>query len=201
MKGADWRKGRSHTQVWWLRIRSNISTAKVLPEKQRVPAPHPAPSQSQQCQEENSPQHMVVKISGDSIWIGGLLEFWVFLLQGPHMNLLNDGLTYSELKCWSSSSKSTRDKWGKKELSGYRARTGGAAVSRGKKLLVGSTVLLLSPPTKQLAGGPYCFFAKPFPNPSKSEILSNLPHPSTSLNLFQWLFLTNCQPWRIWRCS
>lgn len=55
-----------------------------------------------------------------------------FLLKDPHMDLLLTDFFLSELQCWGSSSKGSRDIRGGTELSGCRARAGGAAPSRQK---------------------------------------------------------------------
>ena len=72
----------------------------------------------------------------------------MFLLKGPHTDLLTDGLTCSEPQSWDSSLKAARDKQKGIELSDLRARAGGAAFSQ-TEVLEEAIVPLLSPPTIQ----------------------------------------------------
>ena len=81
-----------------------------------------------------------------SSWDRGLLEFQLVII-------LADELTHSELQCWGSSSKSTRDTQGRTELSSFRVRTEGAALS-WTKVPVGVIIHLLSPhPTQPIVTG------------------------------------------------
>ena len=75
-----------------------------------------------------------------------LLETQMFLLKGPCMNLLR--LTPSEIQCWGSRSKDTRDIWGGTELTGISMRAGGAAFSQ----------------TEVLAEASHCSFSELTPN-------------------------------------
>lgn len=72
----------------------------------------------------------------------------------PLKGLSTDSVTHKySTKLWrrESSSKSTRDIWRKTELSGFRVKSGGAAVLWTKGL-AGTIVLLLSPSPTQLVG-------------------------------------------------
>lgn len=55
---------KPHTQVWWLKNRRGISTPEVPSEERGVPAPHWGLGPGLQCQEEKSPQKLVVKGRG-----------------------------------------------------------------------------------------------------------------------------------------
>ena len=67
----------------------------------------------------------------------------MFLLRGLRWDLLADELIFSELQCWTSSLKSTRDILGETELSGFRVRAREAAFSQ-TEVLEESTLSLLS---------------------------------------------------------
>ena len=54
----------SYTQVWQIKIRSDILAAEVPREERQVPAPHQAPSPGLQCQKAKSPQPLAVKTRG-----------------------------------------------------------------------------------------------------------------------------------------
>lgn len=73
----------------------------------------------------------------------------MFLLKGPHKDLLADGHTCPELQHRDGSSKGTRDIWRGTEFSGIRARAGGAAFFR-TEVLVKTIVPLLSLPTTSM---------------------------------------------------
>ena len=78
--------------------------------------------------------------------------FWSprpFLLKGLHTDLL--GLTPSEFQCWGSSLKGTRGIWRETELSGIKARAGGAAFFQ-TEVQPEAIVPLMSPPPTEPAG-------------------------------------------------
>ena len=64
----------------------------------------------------------------------GRLEYQVFLLKGPCMDLITDRLTHSEFQCWGSSLKVTRDTQGGTNLSGFRVRARGATFAQTEVL-------------------------------------------------------------------
>ena len=76
-RGADteWLDGLSLTHVWWIKIQEGYLRREGSQPHTRAPSP------GFQCQEEKSPQILVVKTSRD--WIGCLYPKQ-FLLKNPH---------------------------------------------------------------------------------------------------------------------
>ena len=94
--------------------------------------------------EREVPRTLAVKISRDFGKVRQkVAELTASLLKEPHMDLLNDRLTCSELQHWCNSSKGPRHIQRGIKLSGFRARDGGAAFSQ-TEILVDSVVSLLS---------------------------------------------------------
>lgn len=91
------------------------------------------------------------------------------------MDLLTDGLTRSELQSSSSSSKGTRDIQGGTELSSFRVRARGAALSQTEEL-VEATASWLSPP-------PPCVQTQADTISESPSNSFHLPCPSDSLRL------------------
>lgn len=108
------------------------------------------PSSEHQCQKEESPQHLAVKISRDSVWVR-----WKAAVDlGIRHPLDTDSLTntHPKLQKRNSSSKSIRGIWVGTKLSGFKARAAGAALSRNKVPANATVSLLNSPTLKQAAG-------------------------------------------------
>lgn len=107
------------------------------------------PSPDYQCQEEESPQYLGVKVSRDSVWVkwraAGVPS--IPLKQPKHR------LTHSLTLVLSSSEGTATRKapgiQGGIELSGFRARTGGAALSQTEVLADAIVRWVSLPPHRQ----------------------------------------------------
>lgn len=100
----------------------------VPPEELRVPAPHQGPQPSDPVS-----GRCVPTTSGhENQWrsVAGVLGI---PLKGPAHGI-TDRFTHSELQRWSSSSKGARDIPGGTELSGFRMKAEGAAISQTEVL-------------------------------------------------------------------
>lgn len=111
------------------------------PEEREVPAAHELLSPGVQCWEEKSPQPLRLSETEGC-------GFAYFPLKGPRPALLANGLAPSELQCWGSGSRGSRDVQGGAEVLGFRTRAGGAACSQ-TEVQAEATVPLLSPPRSQ----------------------------------------------------
>lgn len=95
----------------------------------RSPKPTPgSPTQGSNAREK-SPYNFWLWKPWDCDWDRGWLPTQAFLLKGPCMDLLADGLTLSELQHWGSSSKGARKIQRGNEFSGFRTRAGGETFS------------------------------------------------------------------------
>ena len=136
--------GWCHPHMWQIKNGRDF-LAVVSPWGTRVPSPTP------------DPQPRVPVLKGDvhitsrcknqwRLWLSETKSFCSprpFLLKGLHRL----GLTASELQCWGSSLKRTRDTWGGTGLSGIRRRAGGVVFFH-KEVLAESVPFLSPSPTE-----------------------------------------------------
>lgn len=120
--GERCRAGWAHTHLRPPKPERGVS------EEHGAPAPQWDPQPKFPLQKESPPQPLAVETSRDDGGRHGGRGSHSVLLKGPH-GLIGDGLICSELWRWGSCSGSGGDTRGT-DLSGSRARPGGAALSR-----------------------------------------------------------------------
>ena len=141
--------GWSHTHMWWLKIRRDISAVESPTEEPGVQPCTKRLTQSSSTRKRNPHNTWLEKPAGIvTEWGRESLESQEFLLQGLCQDLL------TEIQCWDSSLKGTsyiQNILGWTEFSGIRAKAGGATLCQ-IEVLADAIFPFLSPPPTELAG-------------------------------------------------